>query len=400
MLPEADRPVVARALAKDPDERFPSCMAFIRSLAVGAGPATSGSGRRDRAARRAGRRGRRSGRTVHDVDLTPGRGATRGGRRDAAAAQRGPRQSQAHVEPRRDRRGPPARGRPPPQKEVGVLRPTDPDRHRQLRPAGTAGAPLPADRPRRRRGPGAVLPLPVRRLRPGRGRQGRPRPAGRGPAPDEVFHVPLQPVTQYRRRQLEQILDWLPREKLYSIPRSLQPAGRGRSAGWRSATTTCGSSPGCGGSCRSPRTRSRSRSRRTRPGLSPRDNTPQVYVFASAAGGSGGMLIDLGYAVRARAWPDDHRRRPDHRVRVRRGPDRSGHIRPRTGQPLRRADRTEPLRRPRRDVHRPATAGRRGRRSRGRGCRSPRRICCRCRSDRPPRSATACPTWPGMSLTT
>ena len=33
-------------------------------------------------------------------------------------------------------------------------------------------------------------------------------------------------------------------------------------------------------------------------GLMPRDNTPQVYIFASAAGGSGGMLIDLGYAAR------------------------------------------------------------------------------------------------------
>src|SRR5262249_52153638 len=33
-------------------------------------------------------------------------------------------------------------------------------------------------------------------------------------------------------------------------------------------------------------------------GMTPRDNVPQVYIFAGAAGGSGGMLIDLGYAVR------------------------------------------------------------------------------------------------------
>lgn len=31
-LPECDRPVVARALAKKPDERFPSCLAFVREL--------------------------------------------------------------------------------------------------------------------------------------------------------------------------------------------------------------------------------------------------------------------------------------------------------------------------------------------------------------------------------
>ena len=31
-LPEAERPVVARALAKDPAKRFPNCLAFVRAL--------------------------------------------------------------------------------------------------------------------------------------------------------------------------------------------------------------------------------------------------------------------------------------------------------------------------------------------------------------------------------
>src|SRR5262249_44348210 len=35
MLPEADRAVVAKALSKDPDERFSSCTAFIRALSGG-----------------------------------------------------------------------------------------------------------------------------------------------------------------------------------------------------------------------------------------------------------------------------------------------------------------------------------------------------------------------------
>ncbi len=43
-LPEADRPVVARALSKDPEKRFPSCLDFIRALrhevAVSAAPST------------------------------------------------------------------------------------------------------------------------------------------------------------------------------------------------------------------------------------------------------------------------------------------------------------------------------------------------------------------------
>src|SRR5947209_5669368 len=31
-LPEAERPIIARALAKDPEKRFPSCLAFVRAL--------------------------------------------------------------------------------------------------------------------------------------------------------------------------------------------------------------------------------------------------------------------------------------------------------------------------------------------------------------------------------
>ena len=31
-LPESDRPIVMRALAKDPTQRFPDCMGFIGAL--------------------------------------------------------------------------------------------------------------------------------------------------------------------------------------------------------------------------------------------------------------------------------------------------------------------------------------------------------------------------------
>src|SRR5207244_6481061 len=41
----------------------------------------------------------------------------------------------------------------------------------------------------------------------------------------EVFPLPLQPIANYRRRALESLGDWLPREKLYAMPRSLQPSG-------------------------------------------------------------------------------------------------------------------------------------------------------------------------------
>ncbi|MBY0460908.1 MAG: tubulin-like doman-containing protein, partial [Gemmataceae bacterium] len=117
-------------------------------------------------------------------------------------------------------------------------------------------------------------------------------------AVDEVFPVPLQPVTQYRRRQLEQILDWLPREKLYSIPRNLHAGG----------SRALGRLAFCDNYLRFVTRLRREFQIATHPeslshsadqsGLAIRDNTPQVYVFASASGGSGGMLLDLGYAVR------------------------------------------------------------------------------------------------------
>jgi serine/threonine protein kinase len=37
-LPEADRPVVARALAKDPARRYPTCTDFVRALAAAGAP--------------------------------------------------------------------------------------------------------------------------------------------------------------------------------------------------------------------------------------------------------------------------------------------------------------------------------------------------------------------------
>ena len=44
-------------------------------------------------------------------------------------------------------------------------------------------------------------------------------------ARQEVYQLPLQPVGTYRRRAMETVTEWLPREKLYAMPRSLQTAG-------------------------------------------------------------------------------------------------------------------------------------------------------------------------------
>src|SRR5262249_44419726 len=96
---------------------------------------------------------------------------------------------------------------------------------------------------------------------------------------EEVFPVPPPPVPGYRRRQLEQILDWLPREKLYSIPRSLHAGG----------SRALGRLAFCDNYLRFLARMRRELQIATHPeslaqsadqtGLPPRDNVPQVYVF-------------------------------------------------------------------------------------------------------------------------
>src|SRR5207245_7737073 len=43
-LPEQDRPIVARALSKDPARRFPSCTEFVRALLSARAPTAKGAG--------------------------------------------------------------------------------------------------------------------------------------------------------------------------------------------------------------------------------------------------------------------------------------------------------------------------------------------------------------------
>src|SRR5262249_50105366 len=108
----------------------------------------------------------------------------------------------------------------------------------------------------------------------------------------------LQPVGNYRRRSLEQLNEWLPREKLYALPRSLQTQGS-RALGRLAFSDNY--------------LRLLTRLRReaqvmTHPdslyqsvsqtGLALRDNNPRVDVIAAAGGGGSGVLVDLGYALR------------------------------------------------------------------------------------------------------
>src|SRR5437016_92409 len=97
---------------------------------------------------------------------------------------------------------------------------------------------------------------------------------------------------------MDHLEDWLPREKLYALPRSLQTQGS-RALGRLAFVDN--------------HLRLLARLRRelqqathpdslyrsvTETGLALRDNVPRIYVIAAAGGGGSGLLVDLGYALR------------------------------------------------------------------------------------------------------
>ncbi len=116
--------------------------------------------------------------------------------------------------------------------------------------------------------------------------------------PSEVQHLPLQAISHYRRRQLDQLSEWLPREKLFTLPRSLKTQGS-RALGRLAFTDNY--------------LRLIARLRReiqaachpdsiyhtvSQTGLALRDNVPRIYVIACANGGGSGYFVDLGYSLR------------------------------------------------------------------------------------------------------
>ena len=290
MLPEADRPILARALAKEPEERYPSCTSFVRSLSGGSRSGDS-SGHIPEPASWA-----KAGRTMHDVDLTPP--APKRGGTATLTPPTLPKGRQARTASVPEVEDSHLLASTAPELERGVLRPT------VLIGVGSFGRrALQEIRCRLTDRVGDVSLAPAFRflyvdVDPDAVTKAISAPPDVALSPDEVFPVPLQPVTGYRRRQLDQILDWLPREKLYSIPRNLKAGG----------SRALGRLAFCDNYLRFVTRLRRELQVATHPesvalsadqtGLETRDIVPQVFVFASATGGSGGMLIDLGYAVR------------------------------------------------------------------------------------------------------
>ncbi|MBO0699876.1 MAG: protein kinase, partial [Zavarzinella sp.] len=114
---------------------------------------------------------------------------------------------------------------------------------------------------------------------------------------EQVFPTPLQPVGRYRRAALDLLSEWLPREKLHAIPRSMHPQGSralGRLAfteNYLRFTTRVRRELEIASH---PESIARSADHS---GLAARDTRPRVFVLAAAGGGSSGALTDIGYAV-------------------------------------------------------------------------------------------------------
>ncbi|HET6574637.1 MAG TPA: tubulin-like doman-containing protein [Fimbriiglobus sp.] len=295
MLPEADRAAVAKALAKNPDDRFPSCSAFVRALGGGSLRADVTIGLGHHAVETPAPTNGRRPATAPDLDL----GAT----------------VQNQVRPRR--------ATPPPvtanaaarfailpdphntmsvsvsiRPEEGVLRPA------MLIGVGSFGRrALQQIRCRLVDRIGELAQVPCFRFVYLDADPETMKRAANGP-PDavlmaeHVFHAPLQPVTAYRRRQLDHILEWLPREKLYTIPRSLKVEGSRALGRLAFADHYLRFMTRMRHEVQVSTHPEALRQSSDQTGMQVRSKVPAVYVFASASGGTSGMLVDVGHAVR------------------------------------------------------------------------------------------------------
>jgi eukaryotic-like serine/threonine-protein kinase len=304
-LPDRDRRIVARALAKDPFKRFPSCKEFVEALPRGAASLTEVSTEEFAPTRLV----QPSADTAQaEYDSAPRTLAIEvaGGPRtlavtpaelaEAASAATGPTAlpfAEAFSDTDNSQRG----SVEPLEADGGVLRPT--------LVIGVGGFGLLALRELRSRltdRMGDLRQTPAVRFLyldsdPDARTTGSAGSPDRALAPEQVFPTPLQPVARYRRAALEMLGEWLPREKLHSIPRNMHPQGS-RALGRLAFTENylrfitrvrreleIAAHP-------ESLTRSADHS-----GLAARDTRPRVFVIASAGGASSGALPDIGYAI-------------------------------------------------------------------------------------------------------
>ena len=279
-LPERDRAVVARALAKDPSNRFPNCVSFIRAL------------------------GGNVGRPEAFIDSETPAPAPRALTMEEKTPPTTPKMQafQAATETHSSSEGSESQllRATLAQVEAGTLRPSI--------IVGVGGFGLKALKELKRRlldRVGDVAQTPSIRFLyidpdPESHAAAMEGTSDRALGDDQVFLVRLQPVTNYRRRILDHLNEWLPREKLFTIPRSLQTMG----------SRSLGRLAFCDNYLRFDTRFSREVKVATHPeslaqtitqsGLALRDNCPRVFILASASGGASGMLADIAFTVRRR----------------------------------------------------------------------------------------------------
>jgi eukaryotic-like serine/threonine-protein kinase len=280
VLPEAERPVVARALSKDPAKRFPNCLGFIRGLYTARMQAKPELLREPDAAQ-SGQHVRSLRDTMEDFQLEQSGG-------DGASEKPPAEEESDEVR----------HGMTVAQPDTGAIRPTI------IIGVGNFGRKALVELRCRFVDRFADLSkLPLFRFLYVDTDAEEVKQAVRGTpevalARSEVYHLPLQPVGHYRRRMLDHLTEWLPREKLYSVPRSLQTQGS-RALGRLAFTDN---------HLRFLAWLKREIQHVTHPdtlyqsvtetGLALRDSVPRIFVIAPAGGGSSGFLVDLGYALR------------------------------------------------------------------------------------------------------
>ncbi len=265
-VPPTDRPILSRALAKDPEARFPSCQAMISAL-MQASP-ISNEEEAPRSARRIDERPKQAGKAA-----------------------------MASAEPHRNGAVPSGLECTVVNAETAILRPT------LIIAVGEFGRKALLDlRFRLLDRLGDLSQVPIFRFlyidsdpeALHQAQQGSPEVAL---SSAQVFPLPLQPVTNYRRRTLEHLSDWLPREKLNALPRSLQPHGSralGRLAFHDNYLRLMTRLRRELQIATHPESLAQSVSQT---GLLLRDNHPRTVIIASSCGGSSGMLVDLAYSL-------------------------------------------------------------------------------------------------------
>jgi len=288
-LPEAERAVIARALSKDPNKRWPNCLSMVRALYNARSPRPEVV--QVESATAAGQRPKTMADTMEDMLLENPEGGGAPSLLDRPSRPSPADHGLEEIEVSQ-------LGITIAQPQTGALRPT------LILGIGHFGRRALLElRCRFLDRFGDLSKVPMVRFLYLDPDAESVRSATRG-APEValsnaiVYHMALQPASNYRRRMLDSLSEWLPREKLYSIPRSLQTQGSralGRLAfsdnHMRFATRL-----------------KRDLQQATHPdsiyqsvsqtGLALRENQPRIYVIAAAGGGSSGMLPDLGFELR------------------------------------------------------------------------------------------------------